>query len=113
VSFPHDLATGSLRVLDPETAHHAALLGLRAHMGPRARADRWPRLRMTLAGLELPNPVGMAAGFDKNCEAPGALLAAGFGFVECGTVTPLPQGGNPRPRIFRFSEDRAVSRTTP
>jgi dihydroorotate dehydrogenase len=77
-------------------------------MGPRARADRWPRLRMTLAGLELPNPVGMAAGFDKNCEAPGALLAAGFGFVECGTVTPLPQGGNPRPRIFRLSEDRAV-----
>jgi len=84
------------------------LLGLRAGLGPRARADRYPRLKTTLAGLELPNPLGMAAGFDKNCEAPDALLAAGFGFVECGTVTPLPQEGNPRPRIFRLSEDRAV-----
>ncbi len=63
---------------------------------------------MTLAGLELPNPIGMAAGFDKNCEAPGALLRSGFGFVECGTVTPLAQAGNPKPRIFRLSEDRAV-----
>lgn len=104
----HDISTRALRVIDPETAHHAALLGLRAGLGPRVRADRYPRLRTTLAGLELPNPIGMAAGFDKNCEAPDALLAAGFGFVECGTVTPLPQDGNPRPRIFRLSEDRAV-----
>ncbi|MBY0566105.1 MAG: quinone-dependent dihydroorotate dehydrogenase [Hyphomonadaceae bacterium] len=104
----HDISTRALRVIDPETAHHAALLGLRAGLGPRARADRYPRLKTTLAGLELPNPLGMAAGFDKNCEAPDALLAAGFGFVECGTVTPLPQEGNPRPRIFRLSEDRAV-----
>lgn len=108
VSSPHDIATRALRLIDPETAHHAALLGLRANLGPRARADRWPRLRTTLAGLDLPNPVGMAAGFDKNCEAADALLAAGFGFVECGTVTPLPQEGNARPRIFRLSEDRAV-----
>lgn len=105
---PHDLATRGLRLIDPETAHHAALLGLRAQLGPRARADRWPRLKTTLAGLELPNPIGMAAGFDKNCEAPDALLRSGFGFVECGTVTPLPQEGNPKPRIFRLSEDRAV-----
>lgn len=104
----HDLATRGLRLIDPETAHHAALLGLRAQLGPRARADRWPRLKTTLAGLELPNPIGMAAGFDKNCEAPDALLRSGFGFVECGTVTPLPQEGNPKPRIFRLSEDRAV-----
>lgn len=104
----HDLATRGLRLIDPETAHTAALLGLAAGAGPRARADRWPRLRTTLAGLDLPNPIGMAAGFDKNCEAPDALLAAGFGFVECGTVTPRPQTGNPRPRIFRLSEDRAV-----
>jgi dihydroorotate dehydrogenase len=97
-----------LRLIDPETAHGAALAALRAGLGPRARADRWPRLRTTLAGLDLPNPIGMAAGFDKNCEAPDALLAAGFGFVECGTVTPLPQEGNPRPRIFRLNEDRAV-----
>jgi dihydroorotate dehydrogenase len=108
VTSPHDLVTRGLRMIDPETAHHAALLGLRAQLGPRARADRWPRLKTTLAGLELPNPIGMAAGFDKNCEAPGALLRSGFGFVECGTVTPLAQEGNPRPRIFRLSEDRAV-----
>lgn len=100
--------TRGLRLIDPETAHHAALWGLRARLGPRARPDRWPRLKTTLAGLDLPNPIGMAAGFDKNCEAPDALLHAGFGFVECGTVTPLPQAGNPKPRIFRLSEDRAV-----
>lgn len=105
---PHDLATRGLRLIDPETAHHAALWGLRARLGPRARSDRWPRLKTTLAGLELPNPIGMAAGFDKNCEVPDALLHSGFGFVECGTVTPLPQDGNPKPRIFRLSEDRAV-----
>jgi dihydroorotate dehydrogenase len=108
VISPHDLVTRGLRVIDPEAAHHAALWGLRARLGPRARADRWPRLRTTLAGLDLPNPIGMAAGFDKNCEVPDALLRSGFGFVECGTVTPLPQEGNPRPRIFRLSEDRAV-----
>ena len=108
MTSPHDLATRGLRLIDPETAHHAALWGLRARLGPRARADRWPRLKTTLAGLELPNPIGMAAGFDKNCEAPDALLKSGFGFVECGTVTPLPQEGNAKPRIFRLSEDRAV-----
>jgi dihydroorotate dehydrogenase len=108
VTSPHDLVTRGLRLIDPETAHHAALWGLCARLGPRARADRWPRLRTTLAGLDLPNPLGMAAGFDKNCEVPDALLRSGFGFVECGTVTPLPQDGNPKPRIFRLSEDRAV-----
>ncbi|MBK8544354.1 MAG: quinone-dependent dihydroorotate dehydrogenase [Caulobacteraceae bacterium] len=108
MTSPHDLVTRGLRMIDPETAHHAALWGLRARLGPRARADRWPRLKTTLAGLDLPNPIGMAAGFDKNCEAPDALLQSGFGFVECGTVTPLAQEGNPKPRIFRLSEDRAV-----
>lgn len=108
VSKAHDLATRALRVIDPETAHRAALAGLRAGLGPRARANQYPRLHTTLAGLELPNPIGMAAGFDKNAEAPDALIAAGFGFVECGTVTPRPQEGNPRPRIFRLTEDRAV-----
>src|SRR5262245_44056138 len=108
VFFPHDVATAALRLFDPETAHEVALAGLRTGLGPRARADRFPRLRTTLAGLDLPNPIGMAAGFDKNCEAADALLGAGFGFVECGTVTPLPQEGNPRPRLFRLNEDRAV-----
>ncbi|MBC7770506.1 MAG: quinone-dependent dihydroorotate dehydrogenase [Phycisphaerales bacterium] len=108
VSTVHDLATRALRLIDPEAAHHLALTGLRAGFGPRVRADKYTRLRTTVAGLELPNPVGMAAGFDKNCEAPDALLASGFGFVECGTVTPRPQEGNPRPRVFRLSEDRAI-----
>jgi len=104
----HDLATAALRGLDPEDAHHAALLGLKLGLGPRAAADRYPRLRTAIAGLELPNPIGMAAGFDKNAEAPDALIAAGFGFVECGTVTPKPQPGNPRPRLFRLTDDHAV-----
>ncbi|MGE0595075.1 MAG: quinone-dependent dihydroorotate dehydrogenase [Hyphomonadaceae bacterium] len=104
----HDVGTAGLRLLDPEMAHHAALWALRAGVGPRARNDRWPRLRTRLAGLDLPNPIGMAAGFDKNAQAADALLGAGFGFVECGTVTPLPQPGNPRPRLFRLSEDRAI-----
>jgi len=108
VSTVHDLATRALRLIDPETAHHLALVGLRAGAGPRARADKYPRLKTTIAGLALPNPVGMAAGFDKNCQAPDALLASGFGFVECGTVTPRAQAGNPKPRIFRLSGDRSV-----
>jgi len=97
-----------MRLLEPETAHNAALLGLRAGFGPRARADKYPRLKTSLAGIDLPNPIGMAAGLDKNAQAGDALLACGFGFVECGTVTPLAQPGNPRPRLFRLSEDRAV-----
>jgi dihydroorotate dehydrogenase len=106
--FMHDIATQALRFIDPETAHRAAISGLKLGLGPRARADRWIRLKTKLAGLDLPNPIGLAAGFDKNCEAPDAMLAAGFGFVECGTVTPRPQEGNPRPRIFRLGPDRAV-----
>jgi len=103
-----DMAAGALRALDPEQGHELALLGLKAGFGPRVRAGRFPRLRTSLAGLDLPNPVGLAAGFDKNCTAAGAMCAAGFGFVECGTVTPLPQAGNAKPRLFRLSEDRSV-----
>lgn len=81
---------------------------MRAGLGPRERSDRYPRLCTSIAGLALANPVGLAAGFDKNCMVPDAVLAAGFGFVECGTVTPLPQSGNPKPRLFRLSEDASV-----
>jgi dihydroorotate dehydrogenase len=104
---PHDLAALALRTLDPEDAHRITIRALNLGLGPRAAADD-PPLPTTLAGLALPNPVGLAPGFDKNAEAAGAMLAAGFGFVECGTVTPRPQTGNPRPRLFRLSEDRAV-----
>ena len=103
----HGLATRALRLADPEDAHGLAITGLKLGLGPRAdNAD--PLLATTLAGLELANAVGLAPGFDKNAQVADAMLAAGFGFVECGTVTPLAQAGNPRPRLFRLSEDRAV-----
>jgi len=97
-----------MRLLDPETAHAAALAGLRSGFGPVDRTPPDPLLATTLAGLSLPNPIGLAAGFDKNAEVPDAMLRAGMGFVECGTATPRPQAGNPRPRLFRLSADRAV-----
>jgi dihydroorotate dehydrogenase len=104
----HDQATALLRRIDPEDAHRLAVLGLRLGLGPHAPSAPDPILRTEIAGLSLPSCVGLAAGFDKNAEAAQGLIAAGFGFVECGTVTPLPQAGNPRPRLFRLSEDRAV-----
>ncbi|HEY2049617.1 MAG TPA: quinone-dependent dihydroorotate dehydrogenase [Caulobacteraceae bacterium] len=103
----HDLGARLLRTTDPERAHELSLAALEAGLGPRAPADP-PILATRLAGLPLANPVGLAAGFDKDARAPEALLAAGFGFVECGTVTPRPQAGNPRPRLFRLVEDGAV-----
>ncbi len=93
--------------LDPERAHALTLAALSTGLTPRAPADD-PILATTLAGLQLPNPVGLAAGFDKNAEVPDAMLRLGFGFVETGTVTPLPQAGNPRPRVFRLADDDAV-----
>jgi len=93
--------------LDPERAHALTLAALRTGLTPHAPADD-PILATTLAGLGLPNPIGLAAGFDKNAEVPGAMLRLGFGFVETGTVTPLPQAGNPRPRVFRLADDDAV-----
>ncbi|HYG27305.1 MAG TPA: dihydroorotate dehydrogenase (quinone), partial [Caulobacteraceae bacterium] len=103
----HALATRALHRLDPEDAHRLTIQALRAGLGPRVGGDD-PALAVEIAGLKLPNCVGLAAGFDKNGEAPDAMLAAAFGFVECGTVTPKPQAGNPRPRLFRLTEDRAV-----
>ncbi len=103
-----DLAARALHALDAEDAHTAAIRGLKAGLGPREDGPDDPCLAVELKGLQLKNCIGLAAGFDKNAEAPDAMLAAGFGFVECGTVTPLPQEGNPRPRLFRLTEDRAV-----
>ena len=104
----HDLATRALHGLDPEDAHRMAILGLKLGLGPRDHGPDDPILATTVAGIALPNCIGLAAGFDKDAEVADAMLAAGFGFVECGTVTPLPQAGNPRPRLFRLTEDQAV-----
>jgi len=102
------LGVAALQRLDPETAHHAALKALRAGIVPTSGVFSTPRLRVSLAGLDLPNPVGLAAGFDKNAVALPALGRAGFGFIEVGAATPRPQPGNPKPRLFRLSEDQAV-----
>jgi dihydroorotate dehydrogenase len=102
-------ATALLRHLPPEAAHRATIRLARhfAPLLPQAGPDD-PRLALPVLGLKFPNPIGLAAGFDKDAEVPSQMLRSGFGFVECGTVTPLPQAGNPRPRLFRLSEDRAV-----
>jgi len=104
----HDIVARGLHRLDPEDAHGLTIAGLQAGLGPRVKSVPDPILSTDLAGLALPSPIGLAAGFDKNAQAPDGMLAAGFGFVECGTVTPLPQAGNPRPRLFRLTADRAV-----
>ncbi len=96
----------ALFALDAETAHGLSMAALRAAPLPTASID--PALRVDLAGIAFPGPLGIAPGYDKNAEAPDALLRLGFGFAEVGTVTPLPQAGNPRPRLFRLVEDRAV-----
>lgn len=105
-----DLARPLLFALDAEMAHGLTVKMLRAGtLLPRlGKASGDPRLRVRAFGLDFPNPLGMAAGFDKHGEASDALLRLGFGFTETGTVTPLPQAGNPRPRLFRLAEDEAV-----
>jgi len=96
-----------LRFLDPEDAHRLAIQGLRLLPPLRLKPDD-PKLAVRAFGLNFPNPIGMAAGFDKNAEVPDALLRLGFGFVEIGSVTPRPQEGNPRTRLFRLERDEAV-----
>ena len=104
-----DLGAGLLRRLPAETAHRAtiSLVGLAGPFLPKPAADD-PRLAVKAFGLDFPNPIGLAAGFDKNAQVPDAMAKFGFGFVECGTVTPKPQAGNPRPRLFRLAKDAAV-----
>ncbi|WP_062227548.1 quinone-dependent dihydroorotate dehydrogenase [Aureimonas frigidaquae] len=94
--------------LDPERAHTLSIRALQSGLVPRVEAPSDPRLRVSLAGLDFPNPLGLAAGYDKNAAVPDALLRLGFGFVEVGTVTPVPQEGNPKPRIFRLPEAGAI-----
>jgi dihydroorotate dehydrogenase len=97
-----------LFAFDPETAHGLSIAALRCGLPVAAKAPADERLKVEVCGIRFPNPLGMAAGYDKNAEVPDALLGLGFGFAEVGTVTPLPQPGNPRPRIFRLTRDRAV-----
>jgi dihydroorotate dehydrogenase len=103
------MSVGLLRLLPAEAAHRATI-GLARLGGPLLPAPPADdaRLKVEVLGLSFPNPVGLAAGFDKNAEVPDAMAKFGFGFVECGTVTPKPQAGNPMPRLFRLSQDRAV-----
>ncbi|MFN3825349.1 MAG: quinone-dependent dihydroorotate dehydrogenase [Pseudorhodobacter sp.] len=97
-----------LHRFDPERAHGLSLMALRLGLAPLPGPVTGPRLRTDLAGMSLPNPVGLAAGYDKNAEALPPLMRAGFGFLEVGAATPLPQPGNPRPRLFRLTGDRAA-----
>ncbi|MFO8126032.1 quinone-dependent dihydroorotate dehydrogenase [Yoonia sp.] len=98
----------ALRRVDPELAHGLALKALNAGLGPRSGPVTSLRLQTSIAGLDVPNPVGLAAGFDKNATALHALSRTGFGFLEVGAATPRPQPGNPKPRLFRLPQDQAA-----
>lgn len=108
MSLLESLGLGLMRRVDPERAHGLALKALASGLAPLPGPVTSPRLACTLAGMPLPNPVGLAAGFDKNATAIAQLSRAGFGFLEVGAATPLPQPGNPKPRLFRLAEDRAA-----
>ena len=103
-----DLARPVLHALAPEHAHELTLRSLEAGLYPRADANDDPLLAIDVMGIRFPNPIGIAAGFDKDARVPDAVLGLGCGFAEIGTVTPLPQTGNPRPRVFRLPADRAI-----
>ena len=104
----YDYATSAIRRLDPETAHELTVRMLKYGLGPRYGEPDPPSLGVDVFGLSFSNPVGLAAGFDKNAEVPAAMRRLGFGFVEVGSVIPRPQPGNPKPRLFRLEEDCAV-----
>ncbi len=102
------IASRGLFTFDPETAHGLSIKALKSGLLPACRVSADPRLAQTVAGIRFANPVGLAAGYDKNAEVPDAILRLGFGFTEVGTLTPRPQAGNEKPRIFRLIEDRGV-----
>jgi dihydroorotate dehydrogenase len=108
VSLVERAGLALLHRIDPERAHSLSLLALRTGLAPLPAAFASPRLATTLAGLSLTNPIGLAAGYDKNAVALAPLARAGFGFLEVGAATPRPQPGNPKPRLFRLTEDRAA-----
>lgn len=108
MSLAERIGLAALRKLDPEKAHGLALKALRTPFAPSIAPPTSPALATKLAGLDLPNPIGLAAGFDKNAEAIAPLMRSGFGFLEVGAATPRPQPGNAKPRLFRLTEDRAA-----
>lgn len=108
MSVAYRLAKPLLFRMDPEQAHTLSIRALKTGLVPRIEVPTDPRLKVELAGLSFPNPLGLAAGYDKNGEVPDAMLKLGFGFIEVGTVTPQPQDGNPKPRIFRLPEAGAI-----
>ncbi len=107
LKFGLELARPLLLAFEPERAHEMTLRALETGVYPRGEADD-PRLALDLWGLRFPNPIGIAAGFDKDARVPDAILGIGFGFAEVGSLTPLPQEGNPRPRVFRLISERAI-----
>src|SRR5690606_32624199 len=102
------LGRRALFTLDPERAHTLSIAALKSGLPLAGAPDRDLALTTNVAGIEFPNPIGMAAGYDKNAEVADPLLRLGFGFAEVGTLTPRAQAGNPKPRIFRLEEDEAV-----
>lgn len=108
MSLLETLGLAALRRIDPETAHGLAIRALTSGLVSLPGPVTTPRLKTRIAGIDLPNPVGLAAGFDKNADALAQLPRAGFGFVELGATTPRAQPGNPRPRLFRLTQDRAA-----
>ncbi|UWQ84898.1 quinone-dependent dihydroorotate dehydrogenase [Leisingera caerulea] len=102
------LALAAMHRIDPEAAHGLSIKALTMGLAPAPGPVTSARLRTTLAGIDLPNPVGLAAGYDKNAEALVPLAKSGFGFIEAGAATPRPQPGNPKPRLFRLTEDKAA-----
>jgi dihydroorotate dehydrogenase len=106
--FLADVAAAGLRLIEPERAHRLAVKLAARNLSPKPRLAPDTRLASVVAGISFPNPLGLAAGFDKNAEAVDSMLDLGFGFVEIGAVTPRPQPGNPRPRVFRLKNDLAV-----
>lgn len=106
--MPSSLPVCLLHMLPPECAHDVAIAALRLQLVPSVQTPHYENLKTSLWGREFANPIGLAAGFDKNAACIPALLRQGFGFIEVGTVTLLPQAGNPKPRLFRLTEDKAI-----
>ena len=102
------LGLAALHKFDPETSHGLSIAALKSGLAPLSGQATYSRLATTIAGLDLPNPIGLAAGYDKNAEVIAPLSKAGFGFIEVGAATPRPQPGNPKPRLFRLTQDQAA-----